>query len=128
MSSRCEISNICKKDFLLKMDICGIRLTPKTMSFGFRSSIHRALTASMTFPSFAQTPLRIHQLIHHSPIAMPPIKQIEYFRVKPRWLFVKLTDAEDKVGWGEATLEGHSLAVEGALDEMITTIMGFEAE
>lgn len=59
---------------------------------------------------------------------MPKIKAIEYFRVKPRWLFVKITDAEDKAGWGEATLEGHSLAVEGALDEIITRILGYEAE
>lgn len=59
---------------------------------------------------------------------MARIKSIEYFRVKPRWLFVKVTDESGEYGWGEATLEGHSLAVEGALDEMITRLIGYEAE
>jgi L-alanine-DL-glutamate epimerase-like enolase superfamily enzyme len=59
---------------------------------------------------------------------MAKIKSIEYFRVKPRWLFVKVTDEDGNFGWGEGTLEGHSLAVEGALDEIITRIVGFEAE
>jgi len=59
---------------------------------------------------------------------MAKIKEIEYFRVKPRWLFVKVTDDEGHIGWGEGTLEGHSLAVEGALDEIITRIVGYEAE
>lgn len=59
---------------------------------------------------------------------MARIKSIEYFRVKPRWLFVKVTDEEGNFGWGEGTLEGHSLAVEGALDEIISRIVGFEAE
>lgn len=59
---------------------------------------------------------------------MAPIKSIEYFRVKPRWLFVKVTDNEDKFGWGEATLEGHTQAVEGALDEIIGRLVGYEAE
>lgn len=59
---------------------------------------------------------------------MVKIKSIEYFRVKPRWLFVKIADEEGQVGWGEGTLEGHSLAVEGALDEIISRIVGCEAE
>ncbi|RAL05938.1 mandelate racemase/muconate lactonizing enzyme family protein [Aspergillus ibericus CBS 121593] len=59
---------------------------------------------------------------------MAPIKSIEYFRVKPRWLFVKVTDEEEKFGWGEATLEGHTLAVEGALDEIISRLVGYEAD
>ncbi|KAG9840845.1 mandelate racemase/muconate lactonizing enzyme family protein, partial [Aureobasidium melanogenum] len=58
---------------------------------------------------------------------MAPIKLIEYFRVKPRWLFVKITDEDGLVGWGEGTLEGHTLAVEGALDEIIVRIIGQEA-
>lgn len=56
------------------------------------------------------------------------IKSVEYFRVKPRWLFVKITDTEGCYGWGEGTLEGHDKAVEGALDEMIERIVGLEAE
>lgn len=59
---------------------------------------------------------------------MVKIKSIEYFRVKPRWLFVKVTDEEGIGGWGEATLEGHTLAIEGALDEMIERLIGVEAE
>lgn len=59
---------------------------------------------------------------------MVKIKSVEYFRVKPRWLFVKITDEEGQFGWGEGTLEGHSLAVEGALDEIIPRIVGLEAE
>lgn len=59
---------------------------------------------------------------------MAKIKTVEHFRVKPRWMFVKITDEEGRVGWGEATLEGHDLAVEGALDEIITRIVGLEAK
>ena len=58
---------------------------------------------------------------------MAPIASIEYFRVLPRWLFVKITDAQANVGWGEATLEGHTQAVEGALDALRVKLPGFEA-
>jgi len=60
--------------------------------------------------------------------AMPKIKKIEYFRVPPRWLFVKVTDEHGSYGWGEATLEGHTQAVEGCLDALIQRFAGFEAE
>lgn len=59
---------------------------------------------------------------------MAKIKSIEYFRVKPRWLFVKVTDDQGRFGWGEGTLEGHTQAVEGALDEVIVRLVGLEAE
>ena len=59
---------------------------------------------------------------------LPRIKTVEYFRVKPRWLFVKVTDDQGGYGWGEGTLEGHTKAVEGALDEIIERIIGLEAE
>lgn len=59
---------------------------------------------------------------------LPKIKTVEYFRVKPRWLFVKITDDQGGYGWGEGTLEGHTKAVEGALDEIIERIIGLEAE
>lgn len=58
---------------------------------------------------------------------MAPIKTIEHFRVKPRWLFVKITDDQGRAGWGEATLEGHDLAVEGALNELRVRLIGQEA-
>jgi L-alanine-DL-glutamate epimerase-like enolase superfamily enzyme len=59
---------------------------------------------------------------------MAPIKSVEYFRVKPRWLMVKITDENGASGWGEATLEGHDLAVEGCLEEMIVRLIGMEAK
>lgn len=59
---------------------------------------------------------------------MPAIQSLEYFRVPPRWLFVKITDEEGKVGWGEASLEGHSQAVEGCLDAYRDRILGVDAE
>ena len=59
---------------------------------------------------------------------MAKIKNIEYFRVPPRWLFVKVTDATGAYGWGEATLEGHSEAVEGMLEGIKATILDFEAK
>jgi hypothetical protein len=63
-----------------------------------------------------------------TPDIMAPIKSIEYFRVKPRWLFVKIVDENDQAGWGEGTLEGHTLAVEGALDELKVRLIGLEAK
>ncbi len=59
---------------------------------------------------------------------MVKIKSIEYFRVRPRWLFVKIEDVEGHSGWGEATLEGHTEAVEGTLNALIKRFVGYEAE
>ncbi|KLO83640.1 putative starvation sensing protein rspA [Fusarium fujikuroi] len=58
---------------------------------------------------------------------MAKITSVKYYRVKPRWLMVKVVDENGQYGWGEATLEGHDLAVEGCLDEMIPRIIGQEA-
>ncbi|EXK89493.1 galactonate dehydratase [Fusarium oxysporum f. sp. raphani 54005] len=58
---------------------------------------------------------------------MAKIASVKYYRVKPRWLMVKVVDENGQHGWGEATLEGHDLAVEGCLDEMIPRIIGQEA-
>jgi galactonate dehydratase len=63
-----------------------------------------------------------------SKTAMGKIATIEYFRVPPRWLFVKITDEHGNFGWGEASLEGHTQAVEGCLDAWIERYIGFEAE
>ncbi len=41
---------------------------------------------------------------------------------------VKITDEKGEFGWGEATLEGHDLAVEGCLEEMIPRIIGKDAK
>ncbi|KAL9085254.1 MAG: hypothetical protein Q9165_007688 [Trypethelium subeluteriae] len=46
----------------------------------------------------------------------------------PRWLFVKITDEDGKFGWGEATLEGHTEAVEGTLDGFAKRFIAFEAD
>ncbi|KAI6784252.1 uncharacterized protein J7T54_004798 [Emericellopsis cladophorae] len=59
---------------------------------------------------------------------MGKIAKIEYFRVPPRWLFVKITDDAGVVGWGEASLEGHTQAVEGCLDAWINQYTGMEAD
>ena len=59
---------------------------------------------------------------------MAKIKSIEHFLVLPRWLFVKICDEEDNYGWGEATLEGHTEAVEGCLDAFTKRFVGWEAE
>jgi galactonate dehydratase len=59
---------------------------------------------------------------------MARIKSMEYFRVPPRWLFVKVTDEDGNVGWGEASLEGHTQAVEGCLDAWFEKFKGHDAE
>ncbi|KAL4781786.1 enolase C-terminal domain-like protein [Aspergillus varians] len=59
---------------------------------------------------------------------MAPIAQIEYFRVPPRWLFVKITDTDGNYGWGEASLEGHTEAVEGSLAAFAERFAGLEAD
>ncbi|OJJ02121.1 hypothetical protein ASPVEDRAFT_52874 [Aspergillus versicolor CBS 583.65] len=59
---------------------------------------------------------------------MGKIAAMEYFRVPPRWLFVKITDELGVAGWGEASLEGHTEAVEGCLDSWFERYKGLEAE
>ncbi|PYI16041.1 enolase C-terminal domain-like protein, partial [Aspergillus violaceofuscus CBS 115571] len=58
---------------------------------------------------------------------LAPITQIEYFRVPPRWLFVKITDGDGNTGWGEASLEGHTEAVEGCLNAFTARFHGLDA-
>ncbi|KAI0482942.1 enolase C-terminal domain-like protein [Xylariaceae sp. FL0804] len=59
---------------------------------------------------------------------MGKIAKIEYFRVPPRWLLVKVTDDAGRAGWGEASLEGHTQAVEGCLDAWAERYLGLEAD
>lgn len=59
---------------------------------------------------------------------MAPITRLQSFRVPPRWLFTKITDSEGNVGWGEATLEGHSQAVEGCLEAWTEKLVGQDAD
>jgi galactonate dehydratase len=59
---------------------------------------------------------------------MSTILSLEYFRVPPRWLFVKISDSQNLVGWGEASLEGHSESVEGCLEAYREHIVGMDPE
>ena len=43
--------------------------------------------------------------------SVDPIKKIEHFRIRPRWLFVRVETEKGIVGWGEATLEGEESSV-----------------
>lgn len=66
--------------------------------------------------------------MHNTTYTMAKIKSMEYFRVPPRWLFVKVTDEDGNFGWGEASLEGHTQAVEGCLDAWFAKFKGHDAE
>ncbi|MBC8026728.1 MAG: galactonate dehydratase [Steroidobacteraceae bacterium] len=56
------------------------------------------------------------------------IAVIEHFRVAPRWLFVKITTDDGLTGWGEASLEGHAEAVEGALASLRDRLLGTDPD
>jgi len=90
-------------------------------------TVLRAYTLSqLLYVSVSGRAIDTFSFIDH--IIMPRITQIEYFRVPPRWLFVKITDEAGNVGWGEASLEGHTQAVEGCLDAYIERFTGLEAK
>ncbi|CAL1699112.1 unnamed protein product [Somion occarium] len=59
---------------------------------------------------------------------MSQIKDVEVFRVPPRWVFLRIETSDGLVGWGEATLEGHTEAIEGALDALRQTFVGWDAD
>jgi galactonate dehydratase len=54
------------------------------------------------------------------------IGKIETFVVPPRWLFVRIEADEGAVGWGEASLEGHAEAVEGAFEALRDRFLGHD--
>ncbi|KAJ7690232.1 enolase C-terminal domain-like protein [Mycena rosella] len=56
-----------------------------------------------------------------------PIRSIETFYVRPRWLFVRVATEKGIVGWGEATLEGHTEAVEGAFVDLRERFVGWDS-
>src|SRR6185312_2376610 len=58
---------------------------------------------------------------------MNAITKIETFRVAPRWLFVRVETGDGIVGWGEASLEGHAEAVEGAHESLRDRFLGTDA-
>jgi galactonate dehydratase len=55
------------------------------------------------------------------------IGRIETFYVPPRWLFVRVESEDGAVGWGEASLEGHAEAVDGAFEAMRDRFIGQDA-
>ncbi|KAJ7624740.1 mandelate racemase/muconate lactonizing protein [Roridomyces roridus] len=55
------------------------------------------------------------------------IKSIETFYVRPRWLFVRVETEKGIVGWGEATLEGHTEAVEGSFTDLRERFVGWDS-
>ncbi|VDB91240.1 unnamed protein product [Peniophora sp. CBMAI 1063] len=59
---------------------------------------------------------------------MATIARIEIFRIPPRWLFVRVETSDGIVGWGEATLEGHTEAVEGAFNDLRERFVGWDAD
>jgi galactonate dehydratase len=54
------------------------------------------------------------------------IARIETFYVPPRWLFVRIEADEGAVGWGEASLEGHAEAVDGAFAALRDRFVGHD--
>ena len=58
---------------------------------------------------------------------MNAITKIETFLVPPRWLFVRVETRDGVVGWGEASLEGHAEAVEGAFVSLRDRFLGADA-
>lgn len=53
-----------------------------------------------------------------------PISRVETFLVAPRWLFVRIETAAGVVGWGEASLEGHSGAVRTVVEQFGEHLVG----
>jgi galactonate dehydratase len=52
------------------------------------------------------------------------IARIETFFVPPRWLFVRVETHCGAIGWGEASLEGHAEAVDGAFAALRDRFIG----
>lgn len=55
------------------------------------------------------------------------IAKIETFAVPPRWLFVRVETHDGAIGWGEASLEGHAEAVDGAFASLRERFVGADA-
>jgi hypothetical protein len=56
------------------------------------------------------------------------IARIETFIVPPRWLMVRVETRDGAVGWGEASLEGHAEAVQGAFASLSERFVGADAD
>ena len=64
----------------------------------------------------------------HPDVPGRAIGRIETFYVPPRWLFVRVETQEGGVGWGEASLEGHAEAVDGAFEALRDRFVGADAD
>ncbi|GAA4011725.1 galactonate dehydratase [Sphingomonas swuensis] len=62
-------------------------------------------------------------------MGLPELKigKIETFLVPPRWLFVRVETVDGAHGWGEASLEGHAEAVNGAFEAIRDRFLGHDA-
>lgn len=56
------------------------------------------------------------------------IKEIELFKVPPRWLFLKITTDDELVGWGEPVVEGKAETVKTAVLEMKEYLVGHDVD
>ena len=56
------------------------------------------------------------------------IKNIEIFKIPPRWIFLKVTTESGISGWGEPTLEGKTDSVIAAIHDMKQYLIGQNAE
>ncbi len=56
------------------------------------------------------------------------IKQMELFKVPPRWLFLKVTTDEGIVGWGEPIVEGRADTVAACVTELKDYLIGKNAD
>ncbi|GAA4004496.1 galactonate dehydratase [Sphingomonas humi] len=61
------------------------------------------------------------------PLGELKIGRIETFLVPPRWLFVRVETVDGASGWGEASLEGHAEAVNGAFEAIRDRFIGHDA-
>jgi galactonate dehydratase len=52
------------------------------------------------------------------------IKELELFRVPPRWLFLKITTDDGLAGWGEPVVEGRAATVQAAVEELGDYLIG----
>ena len=57
----------------------------------------------------------------------PRVEQLELFKVPPRWLFLKVTTTEGRVGWGEPIVEGRADTVAAAVEELASYVEGHPA-
>ena len=52
------------------------------------------------------------------------IKNLELFKLPPRWLFIKITTEDGIEGWGEPEVEGRADTVKAAVEEMAEYLIG----